>query len=86
MNEDTELPPRTLSNEPTSPYFRPDLLRIGVKVNGQERNDIAFYDVDNGTFTTIRKVAGKGKIEPYWRYAATRQQRRAMERWRKKRS
>lgn len=83
---ESDNPPRILSNEPTSPYYRPDLLRVGVRIDGVERTNIAFYDANEGTYKTTGHVWGKGTIEPFWRYPTTRQQRRALERWRKKRA
>lgn len=82
MNE----PPLRLSNDPNSDDFHPSLLRVGIKIDGVERNDISFYDVKTGMYKT-NKMADREtpnlamSIEPFWRYEETRQQRRQRERW-----
>lgn len=79
-------PPSRLSIEPGSPDFHPCCDRVGVRVNGIERNDLAFYDVAKLEYmTTSRRSRLADSIEPYWRYPESRQQRRARERWERKR-
>ncbi len=85
MTEDDPTPPQRLSSDPNHDDFHPSYARVGVTVDGQERNDIAWYDV-RGYYRTIHQ--GKKEqallattIEPFWRYPETRQQRRARERW-----
>lgn len=79
-------PPRRLSIELHSPDYHPSYLRVGVRVDGEERNDLAFYDVDQLSYMTTKKTSHLAKsIEPYWRFSESRQQRRARERWEAKR-
>ncbi|MEM7660633.1 MAG: DUF3297 family protein [Pseudomonadota bacterium] len=53
----TELPDR-LSQDPTSPYFDPDILARGVNVRfkGEEKSNVEEYCVSEGW---IRIAAGK---------------------------
>ncbi|MAS67360.1 MAG: hypothetical protein CMK82_11270 [Pseudomonadales bacterium] len=78
--------PRRLSLEPNSPDFHPSYVRVGLRIDGKERNDIQFYDADKLEYmTTARTSHLATSIEPYWRFAESRQQRRARERWEGKR-
>lgn len=78
-------PPRRLSNRTNAPDYHPSYLRVGVLFDGQERRDVARYDADAGMIWTIGGMALSGKVEPFWRFAESRQQRRARERWEGKR-
>lgn len=79
-------PPRALSNNVTHRDFHPSYLRVGVRIDGVERNDIRWYDVAAGLASTTGGVMLKSEaIEPYWRYPESRQMRRARERWEGKR-
>jgi len=80
-------PPRQLSNEPTDPFFRPDYMRVGVKIDGVERKDVAWYNADHLVYKTVGGGSyGADSIEPFWRYPSTRQERRLVERYMKKRN
>lgn len=84
LSEDTP-PPSRLSIDPNSEDFHPCYVRVGVKVDGQERNDLQFYDVKRLEYMTTAKTSHLAEsIEPYWRYFPSRQQRRAEERWEQK--
>jgi hypothetical protein len=75
-------PPRRLTNVVGDPDYRPDFMRVGLRIDGEERNDVCFYDADRLEYSTINKTSHLAEsIEPYWRYPETRQQRRARERW-----
>lgn len=76
-------PPRRLTNVVTHPDYHPSYMRVGVKVDGEDRNDIHWYDQDAGVYATNARLqpVKSGFIETYWRYPETRQQRRARERW-----
>lgn len=79
-------PPRALSNNSTHRHFHPSYMRVGVRIDGQERNDIRWYDMDDGrAITTGGTMITSEAIEPFWRYAESRQMRRARERWEGKR-
>ncbi len=75
------LPPRRLASDPNHADYRPDCMRVGVRINGEDRDDVLRYDVDAQTAETKTKHLACVLIEPYWRYAENRQQRRARERW-----
>lgn len=75
------LPPRKLSSKIGHANYRPDAGRVGLKIDGIERNDIRFYDMDSNVYETTAGDLKVGEIEPYWRYAESRQMRRARERW-----
>ncbi|HQZ42701.1 MAG TPA: DUF3297 family protein [Flavobacteriales bacterium] len=78
---DPTLPTR-LSVDPNSPDFHPCYVRVGVRVDGKERNDILSYDLKFLRYvTTSQEICFSELIEPYWRFAESRQQRRARERW-----
>jgi len=80
-------PPRVLSIEMTSPHFHPCYVRVGVRIDGHERNDIAYYNMDDMSYKTERDTSHLAvSIEPYWRYPASRQQRRAEERFKARKS
>lgn len=79
-------PPRRLSIDPNSPDFNPCYVRVGVKVDGVDRNDLQWYDQDRLEYMTTAKTSHLAEtLEPYWRYIPSRQQRRAEERWKEKR-
>jgi hypothetical protein len=81
-SDDPNAPPRKLSIDPNSPYFHPCYVRVGVRVDGEERNNIEYYDLDQSSYMTTDKSSHLAKeIEPYWRWEANRQQRRMEERW-----
>lgn len=79
-----DTPPRRLSSDPAHPDFHPSYRRVGVRIDGEERTDVLNYDVARGR-ATIREGLGRallwGAIEPYWRWAESRQERRARERY-----
>jgi hypothetical protein len=86
IDEAADIPPGRLSIDPNSPDFHPCYVRVGVRVDGQERNDLQFYDVKRLEYMTTAKTSHLAtSIEPYWRFAESRQQRRARERWEGKR-
>lgn len=85
LSEDAP-PPRKLSIDPNSSDFHSCYVRVGVKIDGVERKDLQFYDMDQMSYMTTAKTSHLAKsIEPYWRYFPSRQQRRAEERWERKR-
>ena len=69
-------PPPRVSLVRHSPFYRPDYPRIGVKLDGQERNDVQEYNVTEGWIETIQRQRFKGTVEVFWRYPETRQMRR----------
>jgi hypothetical protein len=75
--------PRKLSNDPLHKDFRPDFMRVGVRIDGVERNYVAWYDIDAGVYQRIGsdETYYTGKIEPFWRSPETRQDRRLLKRW-----
>lgn len=78
-------PPRKLTSDPNLPHYHPGCLRVGVRINGQERRDIIAYDMDKREALTQRKqLLQLVEIETYWRWPEARQERRARERWEKK--
>lgn len=83
----TLFPPRRLTNAPNHEWFHPSYSRVGVRIDGVERNDIKAYDADGKCYWVtgmdLKRDVPKFalEIEPYWRYAENRQQRRARERW-----
>ena len=79
--------PQRLSSDVNARHYRPDCLRIGVIVNGEECRDCKYYDVAAGVahFTHNKPDAVGAFIQPFWRFPETRQQRRARERWESKR-
>ena len=75
-------PPRKLSVDPNNEDFHPCYLRVGVRIDGEERNDILFYDLDMLAYMTTDHTSHLAtEIDPYWRWEPNRQQRRAEERW-----
>jgi hypothetical protein len=75
-----ETPPARLSIDPNSPDFHPCYQRVGVRVNGEERNNIQWYDVSRNEYMTTDKTSHLATtIEPYWRFQPSRQVRRAEE-------
>lgn len=82
IDEAADIVPGRLSIDPNSPDFHPCYVRVGVRVDGQERNDLQWYDVGRKEYMTTDKTSHLAEtIEPYWRYAPSRQQRRAEARW-----
>lgn len=84
------MPPRRLSNDPNHADFHPGYLRVGVIVDGQERTDCCWYDADRGRYRTVDMGRHAPPLEahtikPFWRWAESRQERRARERWEGKR-
>lgn len=75
--------PQRLASDVNSRHYRPDCLRIGVIVNGEERRDCKFYDVAMGIAHFVNGAADVAGafMQPFWRHPETRQQRRARERW-----
>jgi hypothetical protein len=79
-------PPSRLSIDPNSEDFHPCYRRVGVRVDGVERNDLQWYDVKRKEYMTVNRTSHLAdSIEPYWRYLPSRQQRRTEERWERKR-
>lgn len=78
-------PPRQLSLLTSHKFYRPDYARVGIEFNGEHRADIQTYDADEGWIETIHRRVIEGEVKPFWRYAETRQMRRARERWEAKR-
>jgi hypothetical protein len=79
------VPPRKLSIDPNDKHFHPCYQRVGVRIDGKERNDIHFYNLDDKSYMTVDKTSHLATtIEPYWRFIETRQQRRARLRWEEK--
>ena len=77
-------PPQRLSLDPNSEDFHPCYVRVGVKVDGVDRNDLQFYDAKRLEYMTTDKTSHLAtSIEPFWRYFPSRQQRRAEARWSK---
>lgn len=75
-------PPRALSNDVNHRHFHPSYMRVGVRIDGEERSDLKWYDCAAGRAITTAGVMIKSEaIEPFWRYPENRQQRRARERW-----
>lgn len=84
-SDDPNAPPRKLCIEMKDPAFNPCYTRVGVRIDGVERNDIAYYDMDMLSYRTNKDTSHLAKaIEPYWRYEASRQQRRFEARWNEK--
>lgn len=82
-----DTPPSKLSIDPNSPHFHPCYVRVGVRVDGEERNNIEYYDLEQKSYMTTDHTSHLAEsIEPYWRYPASRQQRRYEERWQEKHS
>lgn len=86
IDEVADIPPGRLSIDPNSPDFHPCYTRVGVRVDGQERNDLQFYDVATMSYMTTAKTSHLAEsIEPYWRRPELRNERRWRERWEAKR-
>lgn len=78
--------PLDLSSDIRSVFYHPSCLRVGVKIDGEIRNDITEYHARSGEYRTQGQGrAGPPKkaktVEAYWRHEESRQQRRARERW-----
>lgn len=54
----SDAPPDRLSNDPRSPFYRPELLErgIGIRFNGVERNNVEEYCISEGW---VRVQAGR---------------------------
>lgn len=75
-------PPRRLSIDPNHMFFHPCFSRVGVRIDGEERNNICMYDMSTDSYmTTDKRSFLATSIEPYWRQEESRQMRRARERW-----
>lgn len=74
----TDTLPDRLSNDPTSPYYDEAVLNsgIGIRFNGQERNNVEEYCVSEGWIRTAvgrsldrrgqpMTVKVKGVVEPF---------------------
>ena len=74
----TDTLPDRLSNDPTSPYYDEAVLNsgIGIRLNGQERNNVEEYCVSEGWIRTAvgrsldrrgqpMTVKVKGVVEPF---------------------
>lgn len=82
-----DTPPRRLSNDPLHQDFHPSLSRVGLRIDAAERKDVTWYDADALEYRTIgdKTVKTAKSIEPFWRFAESRQLRRRRERWEAKR-
>ena len=56
----TDAPPDRLSNDPRSPYYKPDVLKrdIGIRFKGVEKSNVGEYCVSEGW---VRVEVGKTK-------------------------
>jgi Protein of unknown function (DUF3297) len=56
----TDAPPDRLSNDPRSPYYKPDVLKrdIGIRFKGVEKTNVGEYCVSEGW---VRVEVGKTK-------------------------
>ena len=56
----TDAPPDRLSNDPRSPYYKPDVLKrdIGIRFKGVEKANVGEYCVSEGW---VRVEVGKTK-------------------------
>jgi len=56
----TDAPPDRLSNDPRSPYYKPDALKrdIGIRFKGVEKTNVGEYCVSEGW---VRLEVGKTK-------------------------
>ncbi len=74
----TDTLPDRLSNDPTSPYYDEAVLHrgIGIRFNGQERNNVEEYCVSEGWIRTAvgrsldrrgqpMTIKVKGTVEPF---------------------
>ena len=78
-----DTPPLRVSINSSHRDFHPSFSRIGIRFDGTERNDVARYDAKSGEIWLVNKGGTPlvGRVEPFWRWAETRQQRRARIRW-----
>lgn len=81
-----ETPPSRLSSDPNHADFHPSYLRVGVRIDGEPRQDVIWYDAPGRRFLTTatgRKATPLFAltITPFWRWTESRQERRARERW-----
>lgn len=79
----SETPPDRLSNDPVSPFYDEAVLNrgIGIRFNGQERNNVEEYCVSEGWIRTAvgraldrrgqpMTVKVKGVVEPFFKTPA----------------
>lgn len=77
--------PERLSLDPNSPDFHPCYVRVGLRVDGVERDDVMYYNMRDLSYMTTNKTSHLATaLEPYWRWQPSRQQRRAEQRWEEK--
>lgn len=83
MKIDPDAPPRRLSNDATHRDFHISFMRVGLRIDDKERDDVCWYDADALRYRVVgSKVEQPAlSIEPYWRYPESRQNRRQRERW-----
>lgn len=80
------MPPRRCCSDSRHEDFHPSYMRVGVLVDGVERSDVIWYDADRARYRTLGTgmkavPLNAGEVVPFWRWAESRQQRRARERW-----
>lgn len=79
------VPPARVSSDPNHRDFHPSCKRIAVLVDGVARNDVHWYDAPAGVFRIVGDGRNgqlhSGQVVVYWRWAESRQERRARERW-----
>ena len=79
----SDTPPDRLSNDPVSPFYDEAVLNrgIGIRFNGQERNNVEEYCVSEGWIRTAvgrsldrrgqpMTVKVKGVVEPFFKTPA----------------
>ena len=79
----TDQLPDRLSNDPTSPFYDESVLNrgIGIRFNGQERNNVEEYCVSEGWIRTAvgrsldrrgqpMTIKVKGTVEPFFKTQA----------------
>lgn len=79
----SDTPPDRLSNDPVSPFYDEAVLNrgIGIRFNGQERNNVEEYCVSEGWIRTAvgrsldrrgqpMTVKVKGQVEPFFKTPA----------------
>lgn len=74
-----ETPPNSLSGKKL--HRHPSVGRIGIRLDGAERTDVVFYDMERGVIETNAGETLFGKVEAFWRWPESRQERRRRERW-----
>jgi len=78
-----DAPPRRLTNVVSHRDFHISFMRVGLRIDGEERNDVHWYDADRGLYSLVGPEVSirEGVVEPFWRYPESRQNRRQRERW-----